>query len=88
MGATDVCPLIPISGVTVDECIEYSNKLAKKVGEKLNIPVFMYEKSATSKNRQNLAKIRQGEYEGMSDKLKLKEWKPDYGPSKLILNLE
>ena len=83
MGATDVCPLIPISGVTVDECIEYSNKLAKKVGEKLNIPVFMYEKSATSKNRQNLAIIRQGEYEGMSDKLKLKEWKPDYGPSEL-----
>ena len=83
MGATDVCPLIPISGVTVDECIMYSNKLAKKVGEKLNIPVFMYEKSATSKNRQNLAIIRQGEYEGMSDKLKLKEWKPDYGPSEL-----
>ena len=83
MGATDVCPLIPISGVTVDECVEYSNTLAKKVGEKLNIPVFMYEKSATSKNRQNLAIIRQGEYEGMSDKLKLKEWKPDYGPSKL-----
>ncbi len=83
MGATDVCPLIPISGVTVDECVEYSNKLAKKVGEKLNIPVFMYEKSATSKNRRNLAIIRQGEYEGMSDKLKLKEWKPDYGPSKL-----
>ena len=83
MGATDVCPLIPISGVTVDECIEYSNKLAKKVGEKLNIPVFMYEKSATSKNRQNLAIIRQGEYEGMSDKLKLKEWKPDYGPTEL-----
>ena len=83
MGATDVCPLIPISGVTVDECIEYSKKLAKKVGEKLNIPVFMYEKSATSKNRQNLAIIRQGEYEGMSDKLKLKEWKPDYGPTEL-----
>ena len=83
MGATDVCPLIPISGVTEKECIEYSHKLAKKVGEKLKIPVFMYEKSAKAKNRQNLAIIRQGEYEGMGEKLKLKEWTPDYGPNKL-----
>jgi len=83
MGATDVCPLIPIKNVSVDECIEYSHKLAKKVAQKLKIPVFMYEKSASSKKRQNLAKIRQGEYEGMKDKLKLAEWKPDYGPDKL-----
>lgn len=83
MGATDVCPLIPIKGVSVEECIEYSHKLAQKVAQKLKIPIFMYEKSALSESRQNLAKIRQGEYEGMSDKLKLKEWKPDYGPNKL-----
>ena len=83
MGATDVCPLIPIKGVSVDECIEYSHKLAKKVAQKLKIPIFMYEKSASSKSRQNLAKIRQGEYEGMSDKLKMKDWKPDYGPDEL-----
>ena len=79
MGATDVCPLIPIKGVTVDECIEYSHKLAQKVAQKLNIPIFMYEKSATSKERQNLANIRKGEYEGMSKKMKLKNWAPDYG---------
>ena len=62
MGATDVCPLIPIKGVTVDECIKYSHKLAQKVAKKLNIPIFMYEKSAKSKDRQNLANIRKGEY--------------------------
>ena len=69
MGATDVCPLIPIKGVSVEECIEYSHVLAQKIGKKLKIPIFMYEKSASSKSRENLAKIRQGEYEGMSDKL-------------------
>ncbi len=83
MGATDVCPLVPIKGVSVEECIEYSHILAQKVAQKLKIPIFMYEKSASSKNRQNLAKIRQGEYEGMSDKIQLKEWAPDYGPQKI-----
>ena len=83
MGATDVCPLIPIKGVSVQECIEYSHVLAQKVGKKLKIPIFMYEKSASSKSRENLAKIRQGEYEEMSDKLQLKEWAPDYGPKKI-----
>ena len=82
MGATDVCPFIPIQGVSVDECISYSNELAEKVAQKLNIPIFMYEKSATKKDRQNLANIRKGEYEGMSEKLKLKEWNPDYGSPK------
>ncbi len=79
MGATDVCPLIPIKGVTVDECIKYSHKLAQKVAKKLNIPIFMYEKSAKSKDRKNLANIRKGEYEGMAKKIKLKNWIPDYG---------
>ena len=83
MGATDVCPLVPIQGVSIDECIKYSHKLAKKIGETLKIPIFMYEKSAVSENRQNLADIRKGEYEGMAEKLKIKNWKPDYGPSKL-----
>jgi len=83
MGATDVCPLIPIKGVSIDECIEYSHKLARRIAQKLKIPIFMYEKSATSIDRQNLAKIRQGEYEGMGQKLKLKEWKPDYGLDEL-----
>ena len=73
MGATDVCPLVPIQGVSIDECIEYSHKLAEKVGEKLKIPIFMYEKSAINKSRRNLANIRKGEYEGMTQKLKMKE---------------
>ena len=81
MGATDVCPLIPVSNVTLKECIEYSKNLAEKVGKNLNIPVFLYEYSATNNERKNLANIRKGEYEGMFDKIKIKEWYPDYGPS-------
>ena len=83
MGATDVCPLIPLQEVTMKECIKYSKILASKVGNDLNIPVFLYEKSAISKERINLSNIRQGEYEGMSSKIKLSEWEPDYGPKKL-----
>ena len=83
MGATDVIPLIPISDVTVEECIEYSKQLGKRIGEELNIPVFLYEQSATAKHRENLADIRRGQYEGMKEKLKEEEWKPDYGPVEL-----
>ena len=83
MGATDVIPLIPISDVTVEECIEYSKSLAKRIGEELNIPVFLYEKSASNKERENLSDIRRGQYEGMAEKLKDERWKPDYGPDKL-----
>jgi glutamate formiminotransferase/formiminotetrahydrofolate cyclodeaminase len=80
MGATDVCPFVPISNVTMDDCVKYSNQLAKKVGKELNIPVFLYEYSSTKKHMQNLAEIRKGEFEGMTDKLKLSKWKPNYGP--------
>jgi len=80
MGATDVCPFIPVSGVTVEECIEISKAVAKRVGDELGIPVYLYEKSASKLERQNLAVIRQGEYEGLSEKLKKSEWKPDFGP--------
>tara|TARA_Y100001980_G_C14551052_1_gene334062 strand:+ start:1249 stop:2895 length:1647 start_codon:yes stop_codon:yes gene_type:complete len=80
MGATDVCPLIPISNISMDECIEYSKKLAKRVGQELKIPVFLYEKSALYKNRVNLADIRKGEYEYMKRKISLEEWKPDFCP--------
>ena len=79
MGSTDVCPLIPISNVSVKECIKYSNILAKKVSESIDIPIYLYEKSALHKDRENLAFIRSGEYEGFKDKIKLPEWKPDYG---------
>lgn len=79
MGATDVCPLVPISGISVEEAIEYSKKLGKRVGEELNIPVYLYEHAATSPQRQNLAVIRAGEYEGFSEKILLPEWEPDFG---------
>ncbi|MFC2083939.1 glutamate formimidoyltransferase [Bacteroidota bacterium] len=81
MGATDVCPFVPVAGITTEECIELSKELAKKVGRELGIPVYLYEKSAQKEDRKNLAIIRQGEYEGLSNKLKQPEWKPDYGPA-------
>ena len=83
-GATDVCPFIPVSEVTEEECIEVSNKVGKRVGEELGIPVYMYEKSAKTPERSNLAEIRKGEYEALSEKIKLSEWKPCYGPTKFV----
>jgi len=79
MGATDVCPLIPISGISMEETAAYAHELGKRVGNTLNIPVFMYESAATKPERQNLAIIRAGEYEGMATKLKDPKWYPDYG---------
>mgnify|MGYP001342806669 CR=1 FL=1 len=81
IGATDVCPLIPIKDVTIEECVEYSNELAERVGKELKIPVYLYERSAKISNRKNLAVIREGEYEGLEKKIKIKSWKPDYGPA-------
>ncbi len=82
MGATDVCPFVPVSGVTTEECIELSKEVARRVGEELEIPVYLYEKSAQTPERENLAIIRAGEYEALPEKLKKPEWKPDYGPAK------
>lgn len=82
MGATDVCPFIPVNGVTIEECIELSKEVAKRVGDELNIPVYLYEKSAQTPERQNLAVIRKGEYEALEEKLKDSKWKPDFGPAK------
>ncbi len=79
MGATDVCPFIPVSGLTMEDCAELSRTLGKRVGEELGIPVYLYEYSASTPERQNLANIRQGEYEGLADKLKDPHWKPDFG---------
>ncbi len=81
MGATDVCPLIPISGITMEETAVYAHTLAKRVGEELNIPVYTYEAAATHPDRKNLATIRAGEYEGFAEKIKSAAWKPDYGPA-------
>ncbi len=81
MGATDVCPLIPLSGISVEETVKYANKLAERVGKELNIPVYLYEYAQPNKDRNNLSVIREGEYEGYSKKIKKPEWKPDYGPT-------
>lgn len=86
MGATDVIPLIPISEIDMEECIELSKKLGKKIAEELNISVYLYEESAEKPERKNLANVRRGQYEGMSTKLKEEEWKPDFGPIELNLN--
>ncbi|MFC2096814.1 glutamate formimidoyltransferase [Bacteroidota bacterium] len=83
-GATDVCPFVPIANITMEETVEYARKLAKKVGEELDFPVYCYEFAAFSEQRQNLATVRSGEYEGLADKLKKPEWKPDFGPAKFI----
>lgn len=80
-GATDVCPLVPISGITMEETVKYAQKLAKRVGEELSIPVYCYENAATEEKRRNLANCRSGEYEGLKEKLAHPEWKPDFGPA-------
>jgi glutamate formiminotransferase / formiminotetrahydrofolate cyclodeaminase len=80
MGATDVCPFIPVSNVSWEEAIACANKLGKRVGEELSIPVYLYERAAKHKSRSNLSVIRAGEYEGFSEKIKQPEWKPDFGP--------
>ncbi|HVA98415.1 MAG TPA: glutamate formimidoyltransferase [Bacteroidia bacterium] len=81
MGATDVCPLIPIAGISMEETAEYAKKLGAKVGKELAIPVYLYEAAQADKKRNNLSVIRAGEYEGFFKKIKLPEWKPDFGPA-------
>ncbi|NLJ05869.1 MAG: glutamate formimidoyltransferase, partial [Exilispira sp.] len=81
MGACDVCPFIPVSEVTMDDCVELAKRLGKMVGEQLGIPVYLYEFAASSEYRKNLADIRSGEYESLPEKLNDPKWKPDFGPS-------
>ncbi|MCS6904271.1 MAG: glutamate formimidoyltransferase [Bacteroidia bacterium] len=81
IGATDVCPLIPISGISMQETVEYAKKLAQRVGEELGIPVYLYAYAAQKPNRENLATIRAGEYEGLAQKMRDPEWIPDFGPT-------
>jgi glutamate formiminotransferase/formiminotetrahydrofolate cyclodeaminase len=80
MGATDVCPFIPVSDVSWEEAIACANRLGKRVGDELKIPVYLYEKAAKNESRSNLSVIRAGEYEGFFEKIKQPEWKPDFGP--------
>ena len=81
MGATDVCPLIPIANISMEETAKWAVKLAKRVGEELSIPAYLYEAAQPNANRNNLSVIRAGEYEGFFKKIKLPEWKPDFGPA-------
>src|SRR5437763_5089222 len=81
MGATDVCPFIPVSNVNWEEAIACANRLAKRVGDELEIPVYLYEKAANNKLRSNLSVIRAGEYEAFFEKIKQPDWKPDFGPA-------
>jgi len=81
MGATDVCPFIPVSGITMDETVAVARKVAERIGKELSIPVYCYENAAFSNERKNLATCRSGEYEGLRKKLADPTWKPDFGPS-------
>ncbi|MCK4568674.1 MAG: glutamate formimidoyltransferase, partial [Bacteroidales bacterium] len=81
MGATDVCPLVPIANISMEEAVEYARKLAKRIGDELSIPIYCYENAAFTEERRNLANCRSGEYEGMPEKLKDPHWKPDFGPA-------
>lgn len=80
-GATDVCPLVPISGVTMEEVAEYVHKLGRRIGDELGIPIYLYENAATEEKRRNLASCREGEYECLKDRISSAEWKPDFGPA-------
>ncbi|HOO74911.1 MAG: glutamate formimidoyltransferase [Thermotogae bacterium] len=83
MGAVDVIPFIPVKDVTTDECVELSKEIGNLIWTKYNFPVFLYEKSASSKERQNLSNIRKGQFEGMPEKIKSEQWKPDFGENKI-----
>ncbi len=82
MGATDVCPLVPVSNISMEETVEYARKLAERIGKELDIPIYCYENAAFTEERRNLATCRSGEYEGMREKLKDPHWKPDFGPAR------
>ncbi|MGD8764966.1 MAG: glutamate formimidoyltransferase [Desulfobacteraceae bacterium] len=83
MGAVDVVPFIPLKEITMDEAIEISRETAQKVADTYSLPIFLYEKSATKPERQNLAAIRKGQFEGMPEKIKQPQWAPDFGPAQI-----
>lgn len=84
MGATDVCPFVPVAGVGMDDCVEISRRVAERVGKELEIPIYLYEASAARPERRSLAEIRKGEYEGLEEKLEHPDWKPDFGPARFL----
>lgn len=83
-GATDVCPFVPVEGVTMDDCVELAKRLGKRVGEELGIPVYLYENAASTPERKNLAYVRKGEYEGLPEKFKDPDMAPDFGPAEFV----
>ncbi len=83
MGACDVCPFIPVEGVSMDDCASLARRLGERVGRELDIPVYLYEQAASRPERRNLAQVRKGEYEGLEQKLKDNDWKPDFGPARM-----
>lgn len=83
-GATDVCPLIPVANISMDETVEWARKLAERIGTELKFPVYCYENAAYKEERKNLATVRSGEYEGLKDKLKDSAWSPDFGPAEFV----
>lgn len=82
MGATDVCPLVPVANLSMDEAADWARKLGQRVGKELSIPIYLYEHAASRPERRNLATVRAGEYEGLPEKLQQAEWAPDFGPAK------
>ncbi len=80
-GATDVCPFVPVCGVTMEDCVQIAKEVGERVGRELEIPIYLYENAATRPERVNLAEVRKGEYEALEEKLKKPEWKPDFGPA-------
>ena len=80
-GATDVCPFVPVNGITMEECVQIAHEVGERIGEELGIPIYCYENAAKKPERQNLARVRAGEYEGLPQKLTKPEWRPDYGPA-------
>ena len=81
LGATDVVPFVPVGGITMGECASLARAFGRRVGDELHLPVYLYEEAATRPERRNLANVRKGEYEGLENKLNLKDWQPDFGPA-------
>ena len=85
-GAMDVCPFVPVTGVTMEECVEISKKFAQRAAEELGVPFYLYEAAAAQDYRRHLPDLRQGEYEGLAERLKDPKWRPDYGPTEFVPN--
>ena len=84
MGALDVCPFVPVANVTMDECVAASREFSRRAAEELAIPLFLYEEAAQNPHRKTLPQIREGEYEGLAERLQQPEWKPDFGPDRFV----